>query len=300
MPSLSFPDNALRAVFFALVLAATGCSSTTSTIDSEVTVAEASTFDEIAPVVANLNSQYGAENVLIVADIDNTLLTSATDLGGDIWYQWQRGKLAVKPTEQQKVSCLFEDAISLLYELGPMNLTEQQVPALLRNWQSAGNTLLLLTSRAPKNRPATERELLRHGIDISQAALTPVDNTNPVYREKLEREMSYSRGLMMTTGMNKGTMLEWILNATERQFDAIVFVDDSHTNIENMDNAWQQHNTDMRIFHYTHVEAERKKLQGQVLTEVQAERMANDYAKLIATLNSIFPARQNDGQCLGQ
>ena len=300
MPSLSFPENALRAVFFALVLAATGCSSTPSNVDSEVTVAEADTFDEIAPVVANLNSQYGAENVLIVADIDNTLLTSATDLGGDIWYQWQRGKLAVKPTEQQKVSCLFEDAISLLYELGPMNLTEQQVPALLRNWQSAGNTLLLLTSRAPKNRAATERELLRHGIDVSQAALTPVDNTNPVYREKLEREMSYSRGLMMTTGMNKGTMLEWILNATERQFDAIVFVDDSHTNIENMDNAWQQHNTDMRIFHYTHVEAERKKLQGQVLTEVQAERMANDYAKLIATLNSIFPARQNDGQCLGQ
>ena len=300
MPSLSFPDNALRAVFFALVLAATGCSSTTSTIDSEVTVAEASTFDEIAPVVANLNSQYGAENVLIVADIDNTLLTSATDLGGDIWYQWQRGKLAVKPTPEQQVSCLFEDTISLLYELAPMNLTEPQVPALLDNWQKAGNTLLLLTSRAPKNRAATERELLRHGIDVSQAALTPVDNANPVYREKLEREMSYSRGLMMTTGMNKGTMLEWILNATERQFDAIVFVDDSHTNIENMDNAWQQHNTDMRIFHYTHVEAERKKLQGQVLTEVQAERMANDYAKLIATLNSIFPARQNDGQCLGQ
>lgn len=300
MPSLSFPDNALRTVFFALVLAATGCSSTTSTIDSEVTVAEASTFDEIAPVVANLNSKYGAENVLIVADIDNTLLTSATDLGGDIWYQWQRGKLAVKPTPEQQVSCLFEDTISLLYELAPMNLTEPQVPALLNNWQEAGNTLLLLTSRAPKNRAATERELLRHGIDISQAALTPVDNTNPVYREKLEREMSYSRGLMMTTGMNKGTMLEWILNATERQFDAIVFVDDSHTNIENMDNAWQQHNTDMRIFHYTHVEAERKKLQGQVLTEVQAERMANDYAKLIATLNSIFPARQNDGQCLDQ
>jgi hypothetical protein len=300
MPSLSFPDNALRAVFFALVLAVTGCSSTTSTVDSEVTVAEAETFDEIVPVVANLNSQYGAENVLIVADIDNTLLTSATDLGGDIWYQWQRAKLAVKPTPEQQVSCLFEDTISLLYELAPMNLTEPQVPALLDNWQKAGNTLLLLTSRAPKNRAATERELLRHGIDVSQAALTPVDNANPVYREKLEREMSYSRGLMMTTGMNKGTMLEWILNATERQFDAIVFVDDSHTNIENMDNAWQQHNTDMRIFHYTHIEAERKKLQGQVLTEVQAERMANDYAKLIATLNSIFPARQNDGQCLGQ
>ena len=300
MSSNSLSNTALRSLFFALVLAASGCSGTPSTIDSEVIVAEADTFDVIAPVVAKLNSQYGAENVLIVADIDNTLLTSATDLGGDIWYQWQRGKLAVKPTPEQQVSCLFEDTISLLYELAPMKLTEPQVPVLLNNWQEAGNTLLLLTSRAPKNRPATERELLRHGIDISQAALTPVDNANPVYRQKLEREMSYSRGLMMTTGMNKGTMLEWILNATERQFDAIVFVDDSHTNIENMDNAWQQHNTDMRIFHYTHVEAERIKLQGQVLTEVQAERMASDYARLMATINTVFPDRSNNGQCLNR
>ncbi len=300
MSSNSLSNTALRSLFFALVLAASGCSGTPSTIDSEVIVAEADTFDVIAPVVAKLNSQYGAENVLIVADIDNTLLTSATDLGGDIWYQWQRGKLAVKPTPEQQVSCLFEDTISLLYELAPMKLTEPQVPVLLNNWQEAGNTLLLLTSRAPKNRPATERELLRHGIDISQAALTPVDNANPVYRQKLEREMSYSRGLMMTTGMNKGTMLKWLLNTTERQFNAIVFVDDSHTNIENMDNAWQQHNTDMRIFHYTHVEAERIKLQGQVLTEVQAERMASDYARLMATINTVFPDRSNNGQCLNR
>tara|TARA_Y100001968_G_scaffold179851_1_gene164740 strand:+ start:23492 stop:24394 length:903 start_codon:yes stop_codon:yes gene_type:complete len=300
MSSNSLSNTALRSLFFALVLAASGCSGTPSTIDSEVIVAEADTFDVIAPVVAKLNSQYGAENVLIVADIDNTLLTSATDLGGDIWYQWQRGKLAVKPTPEQQVSCLFEDTISLLYELAPMKLTEPQVPVLLNNWQEAGNTLLLLTSRAPKNRPATERELLRHGIDISQAALTPVDNANPVYRQKLEREMSYSRGLMMTTGMNKGTMLKWLLNTTERQFNAIVFVDDSHTNIENMDNAWQQHNTDMRIFHYTHVEAERIKLQEQVLTEVQAERMASDYARLMATINTVFPDRSNNGQCLNR
>jgi len=67
-----------------------------------------------------------------------------------------------------------------------------------------------------------------------------------------------------------------------------------------MDNAWQQHNTDMRIFHYTHVEAERIKLQEQVLTEVQAERMASDYARLMATINTVFPDRSNNGQCLNR
>ena len=75
MSSNSLSNTALRSLFFALVLAASGCSGTPSTIDSEVIVAEADTFDVIAPVVAKLNSQYGAENVLIVADIDNTLLT---------------------------------------------------------------------------------------------------------------------------------------------------------------------------------------------------------------------------------
>lgn len=300
MSSNCLPAPAFRTVLFTLLLAVTGCTSTVVPKLNQVTVAEVETFDRIAPVVSELNNQYGAENVLVVADIDNTLLTSATDLGGDIWYQWQRGKLAVKPTPEQQVSCLFEDAISLLYELAPMNLTEAQVPDLLNQWQESGNTLLLLTSRGPKNRAATERELYRNDINVTRAALSPTDNPNPVYRQKLEREMSYSRGLMMTTGMNKGLMLEWILTTTARKFDAIVFIDDSQHNIENMENAWQQQNVDMRIFHYTHVEAERKKLQGQVLTELQAEQMADDYAKLIATLNSIFPARQNNGQCLSQ
>ncbi|MCV6038257.1 DUF2608 domain-containing protein, partial [Escherichia coli] len=29
----------------------------------------------------------------MVFDIDNTLLTSGTRIGGDIWYQWQTDKL---------------------------------------------------------------------------------------------------------------------------------------------------------------------------------------------------------------
>ncbi|OFI32837.1 hypothetical protein BFC17_06415 [Alteromonas lipolytica] len=277
-----------------------GCATTSSTDLPGVTVTEVESFTTVDQTINALNAQYGAENVLIVSDIDNTVLTSAGDLGGDIWYQWQRGKLNIKPTDSQKVSCLFEDTISLLYELGPMKLTEEQLPGLLNNWQNSGNTLLLLTSRAPKNRSATERELLRNQIDVAAAALAPISNNNPVYRKKLDREMSYSRGVMMTTGMNKGTMLKWILNQTQREFDAIVFVDDSYTNIENMHASWLQDAIDMRIFHYTHVEAQRIAQQGSVLTQAQANQMADDYARLMRTINSTFPARLNNGECLAR
>lgn len=300
MPSFLFKRHSVLFHFFVMTIALGGCASSPAPKQGKVTVAEVNSFAVIAPVVDQLNAQYGANNVLIVSDIDNTLLTSVADLGGDIWYQWQRGKLDVKPTPEQKVSCLFEDTISLLYELGPMTVTEPQVPAMLSQWQQAGNTLLLLTSRAPKNRAATERELLRNGINVRSSALMPKAAEHAEYRTTLDRELSYSRGVMMTTGMNKGTMLKWILEQTQQQFDAIVFIDDSPANIENMHAGWEQGAVDMQIFHYTHIEAERIAQQGTVLTPAQANSMAEDYRRLMATINSVFPARLNNGQCLGE
>ena len=40
-----------------------------------------------------------------------------------------------------------------------MKLTEDKLPEIISNWQVLGNTVIALTSRAPKYRPATEREL---------------------------------------------------------------------------------------------------------------------------------------------
>jgi hypothetical protein len=62
-------------------------------------------FSYVNKEVVRLNQQYGASNVLVVVDIDNTLLTSSVDLGGDVWYQWQRGKFDIKPMDEQKVQC---------------------------------------------------------------------------------------------------------------------------------------------------------------------------------------------------
>lgn len=244
-------------------------------------------------IVSQKLLQYGAPGLLVVLDIDNTLLTSTVDLGGDIWYSWQRGELEIKPTENQKVKCLFNDAIGLLYELGTMQLTDENIPDYIHGWQKSGITLFALTSRDPRSRTATERELLNYKIDFSVTGLRRAGEPLAVYRDSVPREMSYMKGIMMTAGMNKGEMLKYILEKTGRSFRAIVFVDDSKKNVEAVKKSFSNvPEMDLTNIQYEKIVAERKKSNGgPVLTQDQVNKMANDWKELNMTLNKIFPGR---------
>ena len=272
-----------------------------NTVTKSILKKEVNAFADVVSATSSLSQQYGADKVLVVMDIDNTILTSTTDLGSDVWYQWQRGKLEIKPTASQKVSCLFEDSIGLLYELAPMKLTENNLSQTISNWQQSGHPVIALTSRAPIYRAATERELGRNKVDLVSSALAPVGQDSLLLRETKGREISYMQGVMMTSGLNKGDMLQYLLEKTGREFAAIVFVDDSQKNIDDMYNTYQNvKDVDMRIFHYTHIEEEREKQFGQVLTQEQADTMAEQWKQLNTMLGGIFPARNLAQGCLSQ
>ena len=266
---------------------------------ANVTVKETEHFADIATKISQLTAQ--GEKPLVVMDIDNTLLTTTSDLGGDIWYQWQRGKLDVKPAKEDKVDCLFQDSINLLYELVPMKNIEDGVPAMVRSWQDEGLTVFAMTSRSPNYRFATEREMIRNGYNMAVTPLTAKGSEKaPVLVDKPKRALSYINGIMMTTGMNKGTMLDYVLEKTGQKFDKIIFVDDSQKNVVNMSKAYKDDaSVDMTIFHYTKVEADRIAMNGTILTQAQAGKMASDWKVLNATLDKIAPARAGDS-CLAQ
>lgn len=266
---------------------------------ADVVVKETDKFQDVATKVSELTAK--GEKPLIVIDIDNTLLTSTADIGGDIWYQWQRGKLDVKPAKDEQVGCLFEDSIGLLYELVPMKTIEDQVPDTVRGWQDKGLTVMALTSRSPNYRYATEREMYRNQFDMSISALKEKGSEDlPIYIDNPERPLSYINGIMMTTGMNKGTMLKYILDKTGQSFSSVVFVDDSKKNIVNMEEAYKDDaSVDMSIFYYTKVEEDRIKENGSVLTQEQADKMARDWEELNLILDKVAPARAGDA-CLGR
>ncbi|HBT4804020.1 TPA: DUF2608 domain-containing protein [Klebsiella quasipneumoniae subsp. similipneumoniae] len=266
----------------------------TLTSYSAVTTIESSSYDEIATIISEKDTQYNPQNVLLVFDIDNTVLTSHLDVGGDIWYQWQTGKLPLKPTTDQKVSCLYEDTIALLYNVGRMKLTEPSLSDKIKSWQEKHN-VFALTSRAPDTRYATERELKRNNVDFSVSPLKSLqDAPNTIYQGKLERSYSYGNGIMFSSGMDKGKVLDYLLDKTSSTFSSIVFIDDGKANIDAMQKMLSSEKyrlVDSTLVLYDKIEADLMKKQGTILTEAQAEKMNTDWIKISETLNNIFTQR---------
>jgi peptidoglycan/xylan/chitin deacetylase (PgdA/CDA1 family) len=245
--------------------------------------------------------KYGAEQVLVVMDIDNTILASDTDLGSDFWYQWQSDKLPLKPRPDQKLDrdCLFGEAISLLYELGTMSLTDSLLPGYIQGWQNSGVTVIALTSRNPQCRPATERDLELCGIDLSLTSLRTADGREVPYVSPADSNLSYEHGIFMTTGADKGKKLADIIERSVRSFKSIIMVDDTPKNIVNVNaNASNYGAGELVLFFYTKINTDRlAENENKIFTEEQAERMDEDWDRLIRELNAIFPERINKSIC---
>jgi hypothetical protein len=246
-------------------------------------------------------SRYGADQVLVVMDIDNTILTSDSDLGSDFWYQWQNGDFDLKPTPEQKLTkdCMYNEAIGLLYELSSMKLTDSLLPGYISGWQKSGVTVFALTSRSPKYRAATERELKRNHVDLSLSPLNLVDGGTLNFHFTMSRELSYVNGIFMTTGMNKGEMLAHIIGRSGRSFKSIIFVDDTRKNIDAVKTKYSDcGTTDLVLFNYTKILTDRlKRNNNVVLTPRQAEKMDQDWDLLVNTLMTIFPERMAKSEC---
>jgi len=247
--------------------------------------------------------QYGADQVLVVFDIDNTILTSDTDLGSDIWYNWQKGVEGPKLKEGQKIEddCFKNEAIGLLYELGTMSPTDTLLPGYIKSWQELGITIFALTSRSPDYRAATERELNRNDIHLDRTQLRTSEGKKLILSDTIfGRKMSYINGIMMTTGMNKGLMLDYLLDTTGMSFRSVIFVDDTERHINAVsEKASEYHTTDLVLFNYTKILTERKKNNhDEVLTQEQADKMASDWEELIRMLNTLFPERMEKSECV--
>ena len=206
-------------------------------------------FSRVVDKSKELVEKYSKENVLVVVDIDNTLLAMNQDLGSDQWYNWQNGLLENDPSSPDLVAADFKGLLGVqgtLFSLSRMHPPEPKLPEQMAEIQQLGLTTVVLTSRSHEFRDATERELKRNGYDLASTAprikevrgvFMPFD---PVRQDahglSVEivneikgqlRPVTYSGGIYMTAGQHKGYMLRTLLARTEpkRSFKAIIFVD---------------------------------------------------------------------------
>jgi hypothetical protein len=242
-------------------------------------------FRDVAAAALRYADKFGPEHVLLVVDIDNTLLAMNQDLGSDQWFEWQSHLLDHEPQSKHLVADSFEgllEAQGLLFNLGRMHPPQPDLPRLIRRLQNLGVYTLVLTSRGDEFRAATQRELERSGYDFAASALgvkgLPRGTYLPYDLKNLEadglsqrdvaafgltgpRPVSYENGIYMTAGQQKGAMLRAILHHALPDIRAIVYADDHIRHVAYVFAAMAGQGREITVFHYTHEEPRVKRFQ---------------------------------------
>ncbi|MEO0529810.1 MAG: DUF2608 domain-containing protein [Planctomycetota bacterium] len=223
---------------------------------------------------------YGPANTWLVIDIDNTLLAMEGDLGSDQWFEWQEYLLKHEPDSPHLVADDFSgllDAQDLLFTLGKMRPPQDNLPELVRMVQDRGIKTLVLTSRGPSFRPATERDLKAAGYDsltfmpkltgVPTGEYLPYDAAVPesaglsaaemrLYELSPEpRPASLINGVFMTSGQHKGAMLLTAIHRAETKPKAVVFVDDHGRHVQRVYDAMLRRDIDVTVVHYKREDA---------------------------------------------
>ena len=236
---------------------------------------ETSDFADATNAVVKYVEEYGAENTLMVVDIDNTLLAMNQPLGSDQWFEWQEYLLENEPGSSYLVAKSFSELLDvqgLLFAAGTMRPPQSNQPKLFNKIQELGVPTLILTSRGDQYRASTERELIGNGYEPARNAIkaeglslepyAPYDIENLKASGLSEAEakqfglkdkprlVSYGKGIFMSAGQHKGAMLLTVIEKTKVKPKAVVFVDDHGRHVNRVYDALSRRGIESTVFHY--------------------------------------------------
>ena len=244
---------------------------------------------------AELAVKYKTSRVLVVYDIDNTLLAMDQDLGSDQWFNWQASKIATGDL-QDAVASDFSGLLSAqgkLYALSHMHTPEESTSALVAELQNQGFSTVVFTSRGSDLRDSTMRELKRSGFDFSKTSIGPklgyAGTYLPYQLESISdyglsqeeiakfklgnpRPVSFMDGVFMGSGQHKGVMLRTLLwkakKVKKRAYKAILFVDDGPKNADAIQAAFENEGVDVVTIRYNREDDKVKRFQENDKTDV--------------------------------
>jgi orotate phosphoribosyltransferase-like protein len=181
----------------------------------------------------DIAGKVGKEQVLVVFDIDNTLMAMEQGLGADQWYEWQKGLNKTDLCNSQNVGDRFA-VQGALYFVSAMRKTQPDAATQVKAIQDEGIPVIALTSRGMDYRLQTFRELRRNGFDFNHSSIGPAGGLSKPFIPVQDGRFSlYDDGVFMTAGQHKGQMLLALLEKTDTPMPrVIVMADDKQENLE--------------------------------------------------------------------
>lgn len=207
--------------------------------------------DVTADVLA-LAEQHGKDRVLMVFDIDNTILAMEQGLGADQWYKWQKDLANHDKCNPQNVGNRFAVQGALLFA-SAMRPTQADAASQVTAIQASGVPVIVVTSRGHDYRLQTFRELRRNGYNFTYSAIGPPGGYDqpfvPVENGRMSR---YEDGVFMTGGQHKGKMLYALLQKTGTDLPkVIVMVDDKQKNLDAVKQTFSTLHVPVRAWRYS-------------------------------------------------
>jgi len=210
----------------------------------------------ITEVALDLSRTYGGEQILVVLDLDNTLLAMEQDLGSDQWYQWQQALQEDNPCNPLLAGDRLE-VQGALYFASAMRPTQPDAEKQVARLQEAGLNVIVLTARGPGFRLSTFRELRRNGFNFWSSAWPPQRGFDePFLPEGGTRPVLYEDGVLFTAGQDKGLALKTLLEKSAQPLPKlIVFVDDKQANLNQVLQVFTWSDTRIHAWRYTREDA---------------------------------------------
>ncbi len=174
--------------------------------------------------------KYVQPEMLILLDIDDTLLIPGQMLGTDEWLSYKIKQYSQSSNDPSRAfqSALQEwVAIRLLTDV---ELVEEGTDQVIQSLQNKKIAVMGLTTQGPETFQCTLEHLRSLQIDLSKTA--PFSGDLHLLSSK---HVLYHTGILFTNGSSKGRALMSFLEKIDHSPSAVLFVDDKKHNLEDVE-----------------------------------------------------------------
>lgn len=161
-------------------------------------------------------------NTWFILDLDNTVMISKRELGGDAWFNALFDHLAHKKINKQTALPWIMSVYNTAQYFIRTIPVESKINLIIKELQDIGVPVLALTARGYAIRHQTIRQLADIGIDFSRNSAVPND------------DHLCSGGIIFCDGKNKGETLNLFFSNLKKLPQHISMVDDKKKHLEHV------------------------------------------------------------------
>jgi len=215
-------------------------------------------FDEIMQTAEKLQQKAKNNHILMVYDIDNTLLTGAHPLATSEWFDWQAGLIKENNGSKYRVAnnilSLVDIQVDIFNWAGLQPVEPNNIKSVM-HLKNLGYPSIVLTARSDDMFPATLREFARNGLWFADDDQLIKNQRFYINNNQAAAPIVLQGSIIMASGQNKGLALQQLLSSAKYESKYIIFVDDVEKNVKDMAKIFEKDpHYHVIAVHYTYSE----------------------------------------------